>query len=100
MLVPIYLGICGLLAPGQSVSETGHAAAQTLMSNNIGAAFAVAAVHTFAMSIAGGVIAVFVYLWFGLKFISKSWFNLDLVWAISLIVVGAFGVYSAYAGHH
>ena len=51
MLVPIYLGICGLLVLGESVSETGHAAAQVLMSNNITTAFLVAATHTFAMTL-------------------------------------------------
>ena len=99
MLVPIYLGICGLLVLGESVSGTGHAAAQVLMSNNITTAFLVAATHTFAMTFAGAAIALFVYNWFGLKFISKSWFNLDLIWAFSLIIVGAFGVYSAFLGH-
>ncbi len=100
MLVPIYLGICGLLETGENLSETGHAAAQQLMTNNVMTAFLVAATHTLAMTLAGAVIAVFVYAWFGLKFISKSWFNLDLAWAISLILVGSFGIYSAYAGHH
>ena len=99
MLVPIYLGICGLLVLGESVSGTGHAAAQVLMSNNIVTAFLVAATHTFAMTFAGAAIAIFVYNWFGLKFISKSWFNLDSIWAFSLITVGAFGVYSAFLGH-
>ncbi|MEH6648343.1 hypothetical protein [Sulfitobacter sp.] len=100
MLVPIYLGICGLLAPGESVSGTGHAAAQALMTNNVITAFLVAATHTFAMTFTGAVIAVLVYVWFGLKFISKSWFNLDVVWALSLVVVGVFGIYSAFDGHH
>ena len=99
MLVPIYLGICGLLVLGESVSGTGHAAAQVLMSSNIVTAFLVAATHTFAMTFAGAAIALLVYNWFGLKFISKSWFNLDLIWAFSLIIVGAFGVYSAFLGH-
>ena len=99
MLVPIYLGICGLLVLGESVSGTGHAAAQMLMSSNIVTAFLVAATHTFAMTFAGAAIALFVYNWFGLKFISKSWFNLDLIWAFSLIIVRAFGVYSAFLGH-
>ena len=99
MLVPIYLGICGLLVLGESVSGTGNAAAQVLMSSNIVTAFLVAATHTFAMTFAGAAIALFVYNWFGLKFISKSWFNLDLIWAFSLIIVGAFGVYSAFLGH-
>ncbi|WP_253279946.1 hypothetical protein [Phaeobacter sp. 11ANDIMAR09] len=100
MLAPIYLGICGLLRPGESLSETGQAAAQELMTYNVMTAFLVAATHTFAMTFIGAVIAVFVYAWFGLKFISKSWFNLDLVWALSLILVGAFGIFSAFAGHH
>ncbi|MEL6521297.1 MAG: hypothetical protein AAFQ66_10045 [Pseudomonadota bacterium] len=100
MLVPIYLGICGLLEPGESVSATGHAAAQALMGSNVGMAFLVAAAHTLAMSVAGAVIAVFVYLWFGLQFISQSWFNLDRVWAVSLVLVGAFGIWSATNGHH
>jgi len=99
MLVPIYLGICGLLEPG-GVAADGHVAAQSLMSNDVMTAFTVAAVHTASMTIAGGLIAVFVYFWFGLKFISQSWFNLDIVWALSLVLVGAFGIYSAYAGHH
>ena len=100
MLVPIFLGICGLLVPDESVSRTGHAAAQELMTSNVMTAFLVAATHTFAMTFAGALIGVFVYVWFGLTFISKSWFNLDVVWALSLIIVGAFGVYSAFSGHH
>lgn len=94
MLVPIFLGICAI-----GVDDTGHLAAQTLMGNNLGVAFGVAAVHTLAMTVAGGLIALFVYLWLGLKFLSKAWFNLDLLWAISLIAVGIFGIPSAYIGH-
>ena len=94
MLVPIFLGICAI-----GVDETGHLAAQVLMGNNIITAFTVAAVHTFAMTAAGGIIAVIIYFWLGLKFLSRTWFNLDLVWACSLILVGAFGIYSAYFGH-
>jgi hypothetical protein len=29
-----------------------------------------------------------VYRYLGLKFVSRSWFNLDAVWAFSFIVVG------------
>jgi hypothetical protein len=94
MLVPIYLGIC---AVGQE--ETGHLAAQSLMGNNIMTAFAVAAVHTLSMTIAGGLIAVVIYVWLGLKFLSRTWFNLDVVWALSLVLAGAFGIYAAKMGH-
>ena len=94
MLVPIFLGLCAIRN-----DETGHLAAQALMGNNVGTAFAVATAHTLAMTIAGGVIAVVIYFWLGLKFLSRTWFNLDLVWALSLIAVGTFGVTSAIVGH-
>jgi hypothetical protein len=93
MLVPIFLGICAVRP-----EETGHAAAQTLMGGNVGTALAVAAVHTASMVLAGGVIASVIYVWLGLKFLSKTWFNLDLVWALSLVLVGGFGVFSAVWG--
>lgn len=94
MLVPIFLGICAVGA-----DETGHQAAQSLMGSNVATAFLVAATHTFAMTLAGGVIAIVIYLWLGLGFLSRTWFNLDIVWALSLILVGAFGLYSALWGH-
>ena len=99
MLVPIYLGICGLVESG-NVVDGGHAAAQTLMTENISMALLVAATHTIAMAAIGAAIAIIVYFWVGLKFISKSWFNLDRVWASSLALVGAIGIYFAYIGQH
>lgn len=84
MLVPIYLGICRTVE-----TDAGHAAAQDLMTSNAGIAVGVALAHTLAMTLSGGLFAFGVYRWFGLRFLSKSWFNLDLVWALSLILVGA-----------
>ncbi|MNY64916.1 hypothetical protein D3C86_2020970 [compost metagenome] len=36
----------------------------------------------------GGAMAWLVYRYLGLKFVSRSWFNLEAVWAASLILVG------------
>jgi hypothetical protein len=83
MLVPIYLGICRTVE-----TDTGHAAASELMVGNAGIALTVALAHTLAMTVSGGVIAYGVYHWLGLRFLSKGWFNLDLIWALSLILVG------------
>ncbi|MEZ5911682.1 MAG: hypothetical protein R3D84_05145 [Paracoccaceae bacterium] len=83
MLVPIYLGICKTIE-----TDAGHAAASALMSSNAVVALGVALLHSLAMMAAGGALAFGVYRWLGLKFLSKSWFNLDLVWAASLILVG------------
>ena len=49
-------------------------------------------VHALAMVMAGGLIALLVYAWLGLRFLSQSWFNLDLVWAVSLILIGGAGL--------
>jgi hypothetical protein len=83
MLVPIYLGLCrGDLAKG-------HEAAGALINANLSAAVLVSVVHSVAMIAAGGCLAFLVYRYLGLKFVSRSWFNLDASWAFSLILVGA-----------
>ncbi|NKI61659.1 hypothetical protein HCG46_25520 [Labrenzia sp. PO1] len=86
MLVPIYLGICAM------EQEAGHAAAGTLMGADLRMALLVAAVHTLAMALAGGLLAIGVYFWLGLRFLQKAWFNLDRVWAASLVFVGLFAL--------
>jgi len=84
MLLPIYLGLCRT----EDV-DGGHTAAGTLINANLGVALEVSLVHTAAMIAAGGFAAWTVYRYFGLKFVSRSWFNLDALWALSLILVGA-----------
>ncbi len=92
MLVPIYLGLCSV-----GSLDSGHLAAQKLMGGTVSTAVIVALVHTLAMTVIGGIIAAVIYFWLGLKFLSATWFNLDIVWALSLILVGAFGIYSVTA---
>jgi hypothetical protein len=87
MLLPIYLGLCST-----EKVDTAHQASSILMGENLTAAVLVSLVHTLSVVTAGGVIALLVHSWLGLKFLSKSWFNLDLVWAVSLILVGAIGL--------
>ena len=84
MLVPIYLGLC--LANG---IDRGHEAASALISADLGMAVLVSVTHSVAMIAAGGLSAWLVYRYLGLKFVSRSWFNLDATWAITLILVGA-----------
>lgn len=91
MLVPIYLGICATVE-----TDAGHAAAATLMAGNAAVALWVALLHTGAMTCSGGVVAFGVYRWLGLRFLSKGWFNLDLVWALSLILVGVISLFATH----
>lgn len=90
MLVPIYLGLCGL-----DEIDAGHRAVSEIMTTNGLLVLTVAAVHTIAMVLGGGVLAYAVYRWLGLQFLSRSWFNLELIWALSLILVGVLGLWSA-----
>jgi len=84
MLVPIYLGLCR-----ETDFDKGHVTAASLINTSLGMAALVATVHATAMIAAGGCMAWLVYRYLGLKFVSRSWFNLDASWAASLILVGA-----------
>jgi hypothetical protein len=83
MLVPIYLGLCQA-----SGLDGSHQAASGLAEANLGMAVLVSLVHSAAMIAAGGCLAWAVYRYLGVRFVSKSWFNLDTIWAASLILVG------------
>jgi hypothetical protein len=83
MLVPIYLGICSAGA-----SNDGSAAASALVETNLGMAILVSMAHSLAMIVAGGTMAWLVYRHLGLRLVAGSWFNLEAVWASSLVIVG------------
>jgi len=95
MLVPIYLGLCQA-----GDLDKGHAAAGALINANLGMAVVVSVVHSVAMIAAGGLLAWLVYRYLGLKFVSRSWFNLDAIWAVSLILVGALSLAIGLASRH
>jgi hypothetical protein len=95
MLVPIYLGLCA-----SAGLDSGHQAAATLIGANFAMALIVSVVHTVAMISAGGGAAWLVYRYLGLQYLSRSWFNLDAVWALSLILVGTIALAIGLAGWH
>lgn len=92
MLVPIYLGLCR----GADV-DAGHGAAQVLMRADVTMALAVSFIHTTAMVLAGALMAIVTFEWLGPGFIGRSWFNLDIVWAASLILIGCISLLAAVA---
>ena len=95
MLVPIYLGLCRA-----ADVDKGHEAAGALINANLGMAVLVSVVHSVAMIVAGGFLAWLVYRYLGLKFVSRSWFNLDTTWAVSLVLVGALSLAISLASRH
>jgi hypothetical protein len=84
MLVPVYLGLCQTSGSDQ-IGEP----AVALANANLGMAAIVSFAHSIAMISAGGCAAWLVYRYLGLQFISRSWLNLDTIWALSLVLVGA-----------
>jgi hypothetical protein len=95
MLVPIYLGLCRA-----ADLDKGHEAAGALINADLGMAVLVSIVHSVAMIAAGGFLAWLVYRYLGLKFVSRSWLNLDATWAFSLILVGALSLVISLASQH
>jgi hypothetical protein len=83
MLVPIYLGLC---RPADT--DAGHQAVASLMGGRLATGLIVSLAHTLAMVVAGGTVAWLVYRYFGLRLLSQAWLNLDVVWSLSLIIVG------------
>jgi hypothetical protein len=95
MLVPIYLGLC------QAADlDKGHRAADTLVNTSFGTAVLVSVVHSIAMIAAGGLLAWLVFRYLGLKFLSRSWFNLDASWALSLVLVGLISLAISIGSYH
>jgi hypothetical protein len=90
MLLPIYFGLCSV-----DRLDATHQATSILMAQSLATALLVSVIHALAMVTAGGLIALLVYDWLGLRFLSLSWFNLDLVWAVSLILIGGVGLITA-----
>jgi hypothetical protein len=45
-------------------------------------------VHSLAMLLTTGAVALIVYEWAGLDFLTRGWINLDLVWTAALIGMG------------
>jgi hypothetical protein len=95
MLVPIYLGLCQAADLNSS-----HKADIALINGSLSMAVLVSLVHGAAMITAGGVFAWSVYRYLGLKFVSRSWFNLNAVWALSLILVGVLSLGFSFLGQH
>jgi hypothetical protein len=95
MILPIYLGLCQM-----GGIDRGHEAAGALVNTDLGMAILVSIVHTGAMIVSGGALAWLVYRYLGLKFVSRSWFNLDATWALSLILVGGLSLAIVVASPH
>jgi hypothetical protein len=91
MLVPVVLGLC----TDMRSAHGSHQALLEIAPGNLSLTLIAATVHTVAMVLTGGVIAWVVYRYVGLRLLRRSWLNLDLLWAVLLIVVGGIALAAA-----
>jgi hypothetical protein len=79
MLVPALIPLCLAATPGSELVAAG----------SLPIVLAAVGVHTAAMLVVTGGIAVLVYEWLDVAFLRKGWINLDLLWSAALVVTGA-----------
>jgi hypothetical protein len=75
MVLPVFLGM------------TEHTSIH-LHTNDVGIAFLATTVHAVSYLLVTGFIASLVFEKFGVNFLRKAWLNLDLIWAVALILTG------------
>ncbi len=80
------LMLAPVLIPLGSVS---HGHDHVAAGGSLAASLAAVGVHTLAMLVTTGVIAIVVYEWIGLAFLRRGWVNLDRLWTASLVVTGS-----------
>ena len=82
MLAPLLLRMPAAAHSG----HTHHAPAN--MTDSAAVLLSAVGVHTLSFLIVTGIVAVVVYEVIGLALLRKAWFNLDMLWAIGLMIAG------------
>jgi len=85
MLIPVWLNMDMPVAHADHANHSDHIRA---LAEATGSGALAVIVHTAAMLVTAGLIAVCVYRWVGLAFLRRGWINVDLIWSIALIVAG------------
>lgn len=78
MLVPVLMPL----------AQGGEHAHHMSMMTSLGVAALAVLVHSLAMLLTTGAVALIVYEWVGLDFLRRGWINLDLLWTAALIGMG------------
>jgi hypothetical protein len=89
MLVPVLLELPVADAHVAAEAHAHHALMMATPGVLTGAELAAVGIHTTAMYVAMGAIALVVFEKVGLAILRRAWFNLDRVWAGALIAAGA-----------
>jgi hypothetical protein len=84
MVIPALLGVAS--------PHHGHGISNTESLANV---FLAVGLHTLAMWLVMGAVAWIVYRKLGLAVLRRKWINFDLIWAVSLLVVGGIALAAA-----
>jgi len=85
MLIPVLMPLEHAAMAAQAGEHAHHMAA----TGSLWIATAAVIVHSLAMLITTGIVALIVYHWAGVDFLRRGWINLDLIWSAALIGIGA-----------
>ena len=90
MLIPVLLKLSGTMQEMeyQAHEHWGHSVHLFLTNPAALADLAVVGLHTLAMFVVMGVIAIVVYEKLGVMILKRTWFNVDLLWAGTLVAAG------------
>jgi hypothetical protein len=77
MIIPVLLPL-----------HTAHGHSHGMTTGSLPTAAAAVAVHSAAMLLTTGSVAVVVYRWIGLAVLKRAWINFDILWTGMLILAG------------
>jgi hypothetical protein len=87
-----------MLIPALLPLYSANAHMHGLAANSLSVSAAAITVHTVAMILATGLIAIVVYRWLGLAMLKRAWINFDLLWTAMLVLAGVLLIAQATAG--
>jgi hypothetical protein len=98
MLFPVLLAlpaaVQGAHVDGAPHAHAHGAAAIGLGPASLGQDAAAVLVHTLAMLLVMGAVALVVYEKVGLSILRRAWVNLDLIWAVAIVAAGGFTLFT------
>jgi hypothetical protein len=91
MVLPLVLGgadpaVAGVPGASAHAGHAAHGAAHAGMTAGQGAALLAAFIHTAGYFVVMAAVALVVYHRFGVRLLRTAWINVDLIWAVALIV--------------
>jgi hypothetical protein len=89
MLVPILLKLSSTSGGNQDMTLIAYTASFSPWQG-----LAAATLHTVALLIVMALVAIVVYERFGVGFLHRAWFNVDLLWTVTLLVAGVITLFS------